>query len=36
VRGWRGVLAIGIAVMALSVSGCKNVDVLTETYATLA
>ena len=35
-RSWRGVLAICTAVMALSVNGCKNVDVLTETYATLA
>ena len=34
--GWRSVFAICTAVTALSVGGCKNIDVVTESYATLA
>ena len=36
--GWRGALAVALAAlaMALSAGGCKNIDVRTEAYATLA
>ena len=38
VIGWRGALAVALAAsaMALSAGGCKNIDVRTEAYATLA
>jgi len=36
VSGWREVLTVCVTVLALSAGGCKNIDVLTETYATLA
>ena len=34
--GGRGVLAIPVMAIVLSAGGCRNLDVLTETYATLA
>jgi hypothetical protein len=36
VSRWRDVLTVSVTVLALSFGGCKNIDVLTETYATLA
>ena len=35
-RGWRGLLAVCVTAITLSAGGCRNLDVLTETYATLA
>jgi hypothetical protein len=38
VSGWRGAFALAVATsaLALAVGGCRDIDVLTETYATLA